>query len=235
MSGAAADAGTIGSAGGVPRTTDLSRVGRAAAFSVFGLSAIYAVVLAVGFWSISGTGEPIGDPMFTLLELLILLLLLPIVLLEAAIAARAATRVAKLFGGAGMVFAGLLAGTTGIVHFLILTLSRQPAFATAPWHDAVFAFRWPSFAYGVDILSWDIFFPLMALCAAAAIERQGLGRPIRWLLVASAALAFGDLAGVTTGDMGLRNIGIVGYAIVYPVAALLLAVQFGRPVPTGRR
>jgi hypothetical protein len=44
-------------------------------------------------------------------------------------------------------------------------------------------------------------------------------------------LALAGLSGVVVGDMQVRNIGIVGYAGVFPVAALLLAVLFSRARP----
>ena len=48
-------------------------------------------------------------------------------------------------------------------------------------------------------------------------------------------LAIGGLAGLVLDDMNIRNIGIVGYAVVYPAAAVLLARFFrtGRSEPTG--
>jgi hypothetical protein len=48
------------------------------------------------------------------------------------------------------------------------------------------------------------------------------------LLIVSGVLALAGLAGVVTGDMRLRNIGIIGYAGVFPVAAALIAVLFRR-------
>jgi hypothetical protein len=47
-------------------------------------------------------------------------------------------------------------------------------------------------------------------------------------LVASGILAFAGLSGVVVGDMQFRNIGIIGYAGVFPVVALLLGALFYR-------
>jgi hypothetical protein len=52
------------------------------------------------------------------------------------------------------------------------------------------------------------------------------------LLVVSGVLALAGLSGVIVGDMQLRNIGIIGYAGVFPVAALLLAILFRRATPS---
>jgi hypothetical protein len=104
-----------------------------------------------------------------------------------------------------VVFMGLLAGLTCVVHFCVLTLSRQPEFAGRPWESLVFPFTWPSVVYALDILAWDIFFPLSMLLAG--------------------------LSGVVAGDMQLRNIGIVGYVGVFLVVAALLAILFYRTTP----
>jgi hypothetical protein len=48
------------------------------------------------------------------------------------------------------------------------------------------------------------------------------------LMIVSGALALAGMSGVAVGDMQLRMIGVVGYACLFPVAALLLAVLFRR-------
>jgi hypothetical protein len=77
------------------------------------------------------------------------------------------------------------------------------------WMPLFLSFKWPSVSYALDILAMSI----------------------RVLLVASGALALAGLSGVIVGDMQLRNIGIVGYAGVFPVVALLLAILFRRTTP----
>ena len=54
---------------------------------------------------------------------------------------------------------------------------------------------------------------------------------IRALLIVSGILALAGLSGVVEGDMQLRNVGIIGYAGVFPIAALLLAILFLRAKP----
>lgn len=128
----------------------------------------------------------------------------------------------------GIAFMGMCAVVTCSVHFAVLTLSPQPAFAAGDWPSLVFAFRWPSVVYALDILAWDVFFPLAALCAACSVRGAGLAAVVRGLLFASAGFAFAGLAGVPLADMSVRNIGIVGYAVLFPIASALSAVVFRR-------
>jgi hypothetical protein len=187
----------------------------------------YAVTLAVGLASLKSPQEPIGDPMFTILEILIIVMMPAMVALMVAVHAWAPTH-AKTLTLTSVVFMGLLAGMTSIVHFCILTLSRQPEFARQSWLPLVLSFNWPSVVYALDILAWDIFFPLSMLFAAPVFGGSRLAGWIRVLMIASGVLSLAGLSGVVSGDMQLRNIGIVGYLGVFLVVATLLAVLFYR-------
>jgi hypothetical protein len=190
----------------------------------------YAVTLVVGLLSLESPQEPIGDPMFTLLEILIIVMMPAMVALMVAVHAWAPMR-AKTLTLTSVVFMGLLAGVTCIVHFCVLTLSRQPEFAGQLWLPLVLSFNWPSVVYALDILAWDIFFPLSMLFAAPVFWGSRLAAWVRVLMIASGVLAFAGLSGVVVGDMQLRNIGIVGYVGVFLVVAALLAVLFYRATP----
>jgi hypothetical protein len=128
----------------------------------------------------------------------------------------------------GIAFMSMCCVVTCSVHFVILTLSRNATFAALPWAPVVFAFRWPSLAYALDILAWDVFFPLAALCAALTVLGPEIAHGVRSLFFASAAFSLAGLAGVPLGNMNVRNIGIVGYVVLFPVAAVLMAVHFRR-------
>jgi hypothetical protein len=190
----------------------------------------YAVTLAVGLASLESPQEPIGDPMFTILEVLIILMMPAMVALMVAVHAWAPVHV-KTLSLTSLVFMGLLAGVTSSVHFCILTLGRQPEFTRQSWLELVFSFKWPSVAYALDILGWDIFFPLSMLFAAPVFRGGRLAAWIRVLMIASGVLALAGLSGVVVGDMELRNIGIVGYVGVFLVVAALLVVLFYRAPP----
>ena len=190
----------------------------------------YAVTLAVGLASLESAQQQIGDPMFTILEVLIIIMMPVMVALMVAVHAWAPVH-AKALSLISLVFMGLLAGVTCSLHFVILTLSRQPEFTGQPWLPLVFSFSWPSVAYALDILGWDVFFALSMLFAAPVFRGSRLAAWIRVLMIASAVLALVGLSGIVIGDMQLRNIGIVGYVGVFLVVAALLAALFYRARP----
>lgn len=132
----------------------------------------------------------------------------------------------KSFALLGVVFMSMCAVLTCSVHSAVLTLSRQPAFAGTEWAPPVFSSAWPSVVYALDILAWDVFFPLGALFTAFAVQVTGHQRLARGLLFGSAGLAFLGLAGVPLANMNIRNIGIIEYVVLLPIAAVLLAGSF---------
>ena len=215
---------------GLTFTASARRLGIASAVGTALLTAAYAGTLVAGLSSLESPQQPIGDPWFSMLEVLILLLMPVIVALMVAVHAWAPAE-AKVFSLTALVFAALLAGLTCSVHFVILTVGRPVVSADPAVMRVLLSFEWPSVAYALDILAWDVFFALSALCAAPAFAGSHLARWIRALLVASGALALAGLSGVVAGDMRLRMIGVVGYVGVFPVAAVLMALLFHRAAP----
>jgi len=200
----------------------------AAATVILGVA--YAVTLAVGLLSLESPQKPIDDPMFTILEVLIIIMMPAMVALMVAVHAWAPMN-AKALSLTSVVFMGLLAGLTCIVHFCVLTLSRQPEFTEQSWLPLVLSFEWPSIVYALDILAWDVFFALSMLFAALVFQGTRLAAWIRVLMIVSGVLSLAGLSGVVAADMQLRNIGIVGYVGVFLVVAALLAVLFYRTIP----
>jgi hypothetical protein len=211
-------------------TATARRLGIFSATATVILLVAYAVTLVVGLASLESPQQPIGDPMFTILEVLIIVVMPAMVALMVAVHAWAPMH-AKSLSLTSLVFMGLLAGVTCGVHFVILTLSRQPEFTGQPWLGLVLSFEWPSVAYALDILGWDVFFALSMLSAAPVFWGSRLAAWICVLMIASGVLALAGLSGVVVGDMQLRNIGIVGYVGVFVVVAALLAVLFYRATP----
>jgi hypothetical protein len=211
-------------------TSVARRLGLFSAVSTVVLIIAYAVTLTVGLLSLASPDQPIGDPMFSILEMLIIVMMPALVAMMVVVHAWAPTRL-KTLSLTSVVFMGLLAGVTCSVHFVILTISHQTAFAGQSWLPLFLAFRWPSLAYAVDILGWDVFFALSMLFAAPVFSGSALATWIRRLMIASGMLALAGLSGVLFGDMQLRNIGIVGYVPVFLVVSVLLAVLFYRTAP----
>jgi hypothetical protein len=207
-------------------------VGRVAAFSVFILGVAYATVTALGFLSLESPQDPIGYPYVTLMELLVFPLAAAYLVTVVAIhtCARPAARIYSL---TGLAFMTTSVTITTSVHFLVLTVGPQIESTGAPWAPSVFSFTWPSVLYALDILAWDWFFALSLLFVSFVFTDGKLERTVRVLLLVSAVLSLVGLVGVPLADMQVRNIGIVGYAVVSPVAFLLIALLFGRaqPVP----
>ena len=142
----------------------------------------------------------------------------PLVMLMAAIHDRAAPA-RKVHALAALAFATLCAGTTSAVHFVELTAARQLGGG---------GIAWPSRAYAAELLAWDVFLGLALLCAAAALDGGGPERAVRRTLRAGGALCLAGTVGPASGDMRLQLIGVAGYALVLPVAALLLLRLFAR-------
>jgi hypothetical protein len=216
--------------GGVKFTPTARSLAIFSAAATVMLLVAYALTLAVGLASLESPQQPIGDPMFTILEVLILVMMPAMVALMVAVHAWAPMQ-AKTLTLTSLVFMGLLAGVTSVVHFCVLTLSRQPEFVGRVWESLVFPFAWPSVVYALDILAWDVFFALSMLFAAPVFSGSRLAAWIRVLMIASGVLSLAGLSGVVSGNMHLRNIGIVGYVGVFLVVAALLAVLFYRTSP----
>jgi hypothetical protein len=211
-------------------TASARRLGVASALGTVFLSVVYGAVLIDGLLSLQSQQQPIADPLFSILEILIILTTPFMVALMVAVHSWAPGE-AKVFSLLALIFMSLLAGLTSSVHFVILIVSRQPAFAGFSGAPLLLSFTWPSVPYALDILAWDVFFALAVLFAAPVFRGNRLAGSIRVLMITSGVLSLAGLSGVFIGDMRLRSIGIVGYAGVFPIAAVLLAILFYRASP----
>jgi hypothetical protein len=201
------------------------RLGILSAGTVVVLTVAYAITLGLGLASLNSPNEAIGDPMFSIMEILIIALMPAMVTLMVAVHEWAPPD-AKSLSLTSLLFMSILACVTTTLHFTILTLSRDAAFAQQPWARLIFSFEWPSVAYAVDIVAWDFFFALSMLFAAPIFRGTPLRTSIRLLMGLSGALALAGLSGVLLGDMRFRNIGIAGYVGIFPVVTALLARMF---------
>ena len=202
-------------------------LGSFAAFSVCLLLIAYLFTLVLGFMSLKSPADPIGDPYFTILELLIVVMapLMILVMVSVHYKSSPGTRMYSLLA---VVFMTIMAVITCGVHFVILTVSRSLASDGFPWTTQFFSFVWPSVTYALDILAWDLFFALSMICASAVFRKGRLEGATRALMVISGILSLAGFIGVALADMNLRNIGIIGYAVVPIGIFLLLGIVFWR-------
>lgn len=194
------------------------------AVGVVSLMTLYTLTLALGFASLGSSSRPIADPWFSILEILVVLLMPAMVALMVAVHSWAPVE-SKALSLVGLVFMALVAGVTSSLHFVILAVGHTAAFQRTP---ELLSFHWPSVAYALDILAWDFFFALAMLFAAPVFTGGRLARTIRGLMIVSGVLALSGLSGVVTGDMRLRNLGIVGYDGVFLIVAALMGLLFYR-------
>lgn len=145
-------------------TRSARRLGIASALGFLCLRVVYDVTLGVGLSSLPSPAQQIGDPYFSALEVLIILMMPPLVTLMLAVHAWAPSH-AKVFTLTALIFTTLLAGLTTSLHVVVLIVSRQAALAELSWLPVSTSFQWPSVAYALDILAWDVFFALSMLFA----------------------------------------------------------------------
>jgi len=197
----------------------LRLMGMISGYGVAGLGLLYALVMAIGLIALPVSGAPIGQPWFGMMEVLILLLVPFLLGLAAAVRG---TGLGPRFTRLALPFMAAALALTSVVHLSILMLGVEDSFA------------WPSLPYALDIIAWDGFFAVAVLLMAPAFRGAGDERTIRLLLIASGGLALLGWLGPITGVMALRMIGVLGYAIVFPLAALLIAGWFSRWRPAAR-
>ena len=195
---------------------------------MFGLNIVYDITLVLGFLSLTSPLEPIGDPYFSILEVLIIAMAPLMLVVMVAVHAYASPET-KAYSLTALAFMILSVGITCGVHFTILTVSRQIEAAGFSQASYLFSFKWPSVAYTIDALSWDLFFALSFLFAGLVFKKGRLERAVRFSMLITGVLSLVGLFGVPfLGQTPIiRNIGIVGYAggtlIIFP----LLGIIFG--------
>jgi len=212
-------------------TATARRLGLVCAIATASLNVLYLVPLLAGFLTLPSPEAPIGDPWFSIMEVLIMLTTPFMVGLTVAVHAWSRPEL-KVYGSVAVVFMAMMTALTSSNHFVILTVARRPEFTALPWGPAFVGFDWLSVTYSLDILAWDVFFALAVLSQALVFRGGGLTRFIRVLLLVSGIVAFVGLGGVVVDRVAVRNIGIIGYAGVYTVSAVLLGLLFKRTPPS---
>jgi hypothetical protein len=201
----------------------LNRLGfwSAAAYAVVGF--VYALVGAGAMIRV-GLDEPIVDPVLAIMEALTLVGA-PLILLVMIAVHDHAAPAHKVWTLAALLFATLMVGLTTAVHFVTLTAGRQLGLP---------GLRWPSVAYALELLSWDVFLGLSLCCAAPAFHGSRLDRAVRSSMMLAGTLCLLGTVGPLVANMRWQLLGVVGYGLVLPVACLLLAMVFRRYSSVGR-
>ncbi len=192
-----------------------SQLGRGAAFGMVLVGAGYAVALAIGF-AVYGSRQPIVDPLLGVMEVLTLVSAPLLLVLMVAVHARTPPA-RRIFSVIALAFMTLLLGATSTVHFVGLTAGRQLGSG---------GLVWPSRAYALELLAWDVFLGLSLVFAALTFTDDPRERRIRRWLLTCGGLCLAGVLGPAVGDMRLQFVGVLGYAGVLPIVSLLLANQF---------
>jgi uncharacterized membrane protein len=189
------------------------RIGAWAALGLFLNGTAYLVVLVIGIASYGW--RPIADPVLAIMEALTLVAAPAVVVLMAAVQAFVLAE-RRVYGQLALAFSTVFAGLTSAVHFVELTATRQRGSA---------GILWPSPAYAIELLAWNLFLGLALLFAGAALAAIAPSAVRRGLLLAGGLCVAGTL-GPVVGNMRLQLVGVFGYAVVLPVVCLLLARFF---------
>jgi len=205
-------------------------VGSGTCYTVFGLGLAYLPATVAGLVD-SGLDAPIRDPYLAIMELLIIPLAIGLVVAFAAVHSYAPHPTRTLSLGA-LALVGMSAGMTIGVHSVVLTVGRHPQLAALPGAALLFSWTWASVVYALDIAAWDLCLGAALLLAAPVFAPGPRSGPVRRGLVVSGVLCLAGLLGVLLNNMNVRNIGIVGYAVVLPIVMLLMGRLFADTRPT---
>jgi hypothetical protein len=199
------------------RDTSMSSnaLGRSSSFAVFMIGLAYLVALSIGF-ATRGLHAPIIDPLLAIMEVLTLVGALLMLVMMAAIHGRAPPK-RRTAGALALAFMIMTAGLTSAVHFVALTATRQLG-ATA--------LIWPSPAYALELLAWDVFLGLSLVFAALTFEDNGREARVRRGLLLCGVLCLLGAGGPVSGHMRLQFIGVLAYGGLLPFVSLLVCLLF---------
>ena len=200
--------------------------------ALFGIGVAYAVVMVAGFSAMGNFSKPLQDPYLAIAEALILLMAPTMVMLMAAVHICAPER-SRIFSINALGWMLLTAGFTMTVHLVELTVVRRINPAAIHGYQYLFNFHWPSLLYAIDVVAWDIFFGFALLFAAPVFRACGHRILSNWLFVAGALSLLG-IIGPIFDHIGLREIGIFGYAVVFPITCLGISRAFHRTLEPAR-
>jgi hypothetical protein len=192
---------------------------------VFAVGVCYLAVIVLWLIVDATPREPIGDPWLAVMEFLTIVSALAFLGLVIALWFQADTtrRVPAL---TALVTGSLAAGLTITVHFVQLTAVRQ---LWRAGHLPDYRLIWPSTMFAVEYFAWDVLVGLMMVSIGLTLRREsGPRHPQRMFMIGGTLCLLGTI-GPLSGRMLLQNISVVGYAIMLPIAAVLIARVFRAP------
>jgi hypothetical protein len=189
---------------------------------------LYVAVITLWLFIESTPRDPIGDPYLAVMEVFTIASALALVGLVAAIwcFAGAAHRLVAL---ATLAIGTLAASLTMAVHFVQLTAIRQ-LWRTGRLDD--YRLVWPSPLFALEYFVWDVLVGFTLLGMSFAIAGGAGAEPARRALLIGGVLCLAGVAGPLSGRMFLQNVAVLGYAVVFPIAAALTARMFRAALPT---
>lgn len=203
-----------------------NKLGQITCWMVFVLGVFYAIITTMGLLSLQSPQDSIGNPYFTIME--ILSMLISLLMVFSLIAVHYYTELSdRFYSFAALLLICITTGITSCVHFTILSVSHTTAAEHLQNLPFFFSFKWPSVVYALDILAWDWFFGLSMLFVAPVFKKNRFEKNLQRLLIVTGVLSIIGLIGVPLQNMQIRNIGIIGYAVLAPVAFLLIGKTLG--------
>jgi len=160
----------------------------------------------------------------------LILVMAPVLVLLAVVIHACAPDGTKTYAMTALGWMLLLAGFTMTVHLVQLTVVRRIDPSAIQGFQYLFNWHWPSVLYGVHVVAWDIFFGLALLFAAPVFHVSGNAAVRNGLLIAGAMCLVGVI-GPAVNHIALRQIGIIGYAIVWPIVCIPLSKAFRHAGP----
>jgi hypothetical protein len=213
-----------GTAAGLAGTKADRWIGMWSARVLCAFGVAYAVTMVAGFAAMGNLSKPLEDPYLAIMEVLILVMA-PVLVLLAVVIHACAPEGTKTYSMTALGWMLLLAGFTMTVHLVQLTVVRRIDPSAIHGFQYLFNWHWPSVLYGVDIVAWDIFFGLALLFAAPVFHAAGQVAVRNGLLIAG-AMSLAGIIGPAVNHIALRQIGIIGYAVVWPIVCIPLSKAF---------
>ncbi|MFN8582641.1 MAG: hypothetical protein U0163_16905 [Gemmatimonadaceae bacterium] len=203
-------------------STRSRRLGIMAGVGILAVGVLY--IATIGAWLVAKASprDPIPDPYLAVMEVLTMCsaLLLFGFVVSVWCFADEQHRVSAL---AALVSGSAAAVLTSAVHFVQLTAIRQ-LWRLGRLED--YRLIWPSPLFAVEYFAWDVLVGLTMVFSAIAIAGTPQAATARRALLAGGILCVLGVTGPLSGLMLLQNAGLLGYGVVLPVAAALVAQVF---------